>query len=328
MRIVLKRAAQVVAIIGVVVALLLVLCVVQARQRETGDAVASAPRTGQRVHADDVEMFVQAAGPASGPVVLLVHGTGAWSQTWRPTLEALGAAGFRAIALDLPPFGYSSRPASGVYDKATQGRRIVAAMDALQIGSATLVGHSFGGGPTVEAAMQVPERVRGLVLVDAALNLHTGEAPALPAAARMILSCGPLRDALVAAFLTNPMFTPRLLRAFVARDEAVTDARVRIYQEPLSLRGTTAAYGRWLPYLMQAAPGARSENPAQYRQLTMPMVAIWGALDTITPLDQAQALVAAAPNAHLVVMPDVGHIPQIEDTDGFNRRLLDSLASL
>src|SRR5262245_41770914 len=103
----------------------------QAYEREVADARDAAPRAGRHVTAADVSMFVQEAGPADGQSVVFVHGTGAWSETWRETLTALAGAGYRAIAIDLPPFGYSQRPRQPVYDKQAQGRRIVAALEAL-----------------------------------------------------------------------------------------------------------------------------------------------------------------------------------------------------
>lgn len=298
-----------------------------ALRRETADP-SSAPISGQRIRAGDVELFIQQAGPVDGVPVVFVHGTGAWSETWRPTLDALAAHGYRAIALDLPPFGYSSRPAAASYDKASQGRRIAAALETLGLERAILVGHSFGGGPTAEAAIAAPQRVRALILVDAALSLHSGPAAPAPLPLQMFLRARPLRDAVTASFLTNPRFTPHLVSAFVAVDTAVTPERVAIYQRPLNLHGTTAAVAHWLPELLMADGNAASENPASYAQLKMPLHLIWGALDTVTPLDQGEAVHQAAPGSTLAVMPQVGHIPQIEDNAGFNEVLLGILGGL
>ena len=83
------------------------------------------------------------------------------------------------------------------------------------IDRAILVGHSFGGGPTVEAALLAPESVRALVLVDAALSVR--DAAHRDACERCgIARIAPLRDAVVATFLTNPIFTRKLLQGFIA----------------------------------------------------------------------------------------------------------------
>jgi pimeloyl-ACP methyl ester carboxylesterase len=301
----------------------------QAAHREALPAAKLAPTTGKYVAAADVQMFVQDAGPADAVPVLFVHGTGAWSETWRDTLSALTAAGYRVIAIDLPPFGFSERPQNRRYDKRSQGARIVGALDSLGIHDAILVGHSFGGGPTVEAALLAPSRVRALVLVDAALgiresSLEQAAAPP-PFAMRFLLDTQPLRNAVVGTFFSNPLFTQRILRSFIADGSKATDERVAIYQRPLVVEGTTQAFGEWLPALI--LPGAaRSEDPAAYATLKMPVGLLWGDLDTITPLPQGRRLASLVPGAQLEILGGVGHIPQLESPAVFNDALLRMLA--
>ena len=76
--------------------------------------------------------------------VVLIHGTAAWSELWRATIDALAAAGFHVIALDLPPFGFSDRP--GDYTRERQAARIDGVLDQLGVAPAIIVGHSFGAG--------------------------------------------------------------------------------------------------------------------------------------------------------------------------------------
>ena len=298
----------------------------QAHERETREAANVAPPSGRFVKAADVEIFVQEAGPAGGPAVLFVHGTGAWSETWREAMTAAAGAGFRAIAIDLPPFGFSSRPANRAYAPADQGKRIIGVLDALQIPRAVLVGHSFGGGPTMEAVFDAPGRVRALVAVDVALGI---DAPTEPSpVVNGLLGLTPLRDAVVATFLTNPAFTQRLLAMFVADPGVATPERVRIYQRPLAVRGSTRAIGEWLPVLIAPIGVPRSATAAPYRALAMPVLVIWGDLDTITPLPQGTTLAKLVPNARLEVLTGVGHIPQIENPARFNQVLVRFLAGL
>ncbi len=302
----------------------------EASRRESKAARDLAPPGGRFVAARDVEMFVQEAGPATGRVVMFIHGTGAWSETWRESMTVLAQAGFRAVAIDLPPFGFSERPAVPRYSKQDQGRRILGALNALGIDRALLVGHSFGGGPTVEAALLAPERVRGLVLVDAALGIGAegGERTQPSALVRRFVGTKPLRDAIVAAFLTNPLFTRRLLQSFIHDPARATDARVAVYQRPLAVRGSTEAIGQWLGSLLAPPEASASEAPASYRTLAMPVLVIWGALDTITPLEQGRRLASLVPGAELSVMEGVGHIPQIEDPARFNELLRKALVRM
>lgn len=312
--------------LGILVCVALVLVVFdwQAGRREVGVAFEIAPATGGIVEAADVAIFVQEMGPANGLAVLFVHGTGAWSETWRQSMTTLAQPGFRVIAIDLPPFGFSQRPATPRYGKLEQGKRIVGVLDALKIQRAILVGHSFGGGPTMEAAFIAPQRMRGLVLVDVALSINEngGDQPTTPLLLEKFLATPLLRDSVVATFLTNPLFTRRLLQLFIDNAAHATDDWVRIYREPLAVRDSTRAIGTWLPELLASSAASISENPAAYKALTMPVKIICGGRDTITPLAQGQLLARIAPGAELTVMPEVGHIPQIEDTKRFNDILL------
>ena len=253
---------------GVVVLLLAFVLVlagfrVAAARRETLSRHDAAPRTGRFVPAADVELFVQEEGPAGGAPVVFVHGTGAWSEIWRGTLHALAGAGYRAIALDMPPFGYSSRPATADYSDDAQARRILGALDALHLERATLVGHSFGGRPTMQATFLAPQRVDRLVLVDAALDLTRGcageDARGCAVAlrtsfpprettgswpVRAVLGTPPLRDAVVATTLSNPSMTGWLLSKLVSnREAAVTSARVAMLQRPFVVDGWASASG-------------------------------------------------------------------------------------
>ncbi len=95
----------------------------------------------------------------------------------------------------------------------------------------------------------------------------------------------------------------------------------------LFMHGSTVAIGAWLPELLAPATASRSEDAAAYSALGMPMVAIWGRLDSITPLAQGERLVRLAPNGKLVQLPRSGHIPQVEQPAEFQRTLLDVLGS-
>ena len=292
----------------------------QASQRETRTRVDAAPASGRFVRAADVDLFIQELGPRDAPVVLFVHGMGAWSELWRATLAATAAAGFRAVALDLPPFGYSERPARPAYSRQDQARRILGVIDALGARQVTLVGHSFGGGPTMEAVLLTPDRVKALVLADAAIGLDSPTSSGGMAA--NVLGVRALRNGIVATTVTNPRMTRRLLSRFVEKQEAITDARVAVLQAPLAVQGATAAFGDWLIEFVSSQEAPLSKRPDAYRALSLPALVIWGDKDTTTPVAQGQQLSQLISGSELAVMPGVGHMPQIEDAEQFNRLLV------
>jgi pimeloyl-ACP methyl ester carboxylesterase len=324
------------------VALTLVLIVVAgvavavaaAAWRESSPRTALAPSTGRFVRAHDLDLFIQEAGPESGQVVLLVHGTGAWSEIWRGTLDRLAGAGYRAVAVDMPPFGYSEQPATGDYSTATQGRRLGALVETLG-GPVVLVGHSFGARATIEAAMLAPERLRALVLVDAALGLHDANGDPVktaadggPTAVSAVLGIAPVRHGLVAATVTNPLLSRTLLQQLISRKEAATPQVVEMLQRPLGIDGSTAAAGNWLAWFVNPDSPQRSGQLGSYAALTAPTFVIWGETDSLTPLPQGRAIQGLLPSATLHVLPDTGHIPAIESPAAFDEALLGFLGGL
>ncbi|HEU4721622.1 MAG TPA: alpha/beta hydrolase [Gemmatimonadaceae bacterium] len=330
---------------ALVLALVLVGFRVAADRRETLSRYDAAPKTGRYVRAADVDLFVQEEGPPDGPPVVLIHGTGAWSEIWRGTMRSLAAAGYRAVALDMPPFGYSSRPASLDYGDEAQARRIIGVLDALRLERATLVGHSFGGRPTMQATFLAPDRVERLVLVDAALDLargcldaevagcHTVVRDSFPARestgpwlARAVLGVPPLRDAVVSATVTNPMMSGWLLSKLVAnREAAVTPERVAMFQRPFALQGWTPGLGEWLATFATTRTSSLATQRSRYPSLGMPTMVLWGARDSLTPMAQGMDIARLIPNAHWEVLPSAGHIPAIEDPQSFDAALLEFL---
>ena len=315
---------------------------VAADRRETLSRYDAAPKTGRFVRVADVHLFVQEEGPPDGAPVVLIHGTGAWSEIWRGTMRSLAGAGYRAIALDMPPFGYSSHPASGDYGDDAQARRIIGVLDALRLERATLVGHSFGGRPTMQATFLAPQRVERLVLVDAALDLargcldadvsgcHTVVRDSFPASeargswlARAVLGVPSLREAVVSTTLANPAMTGWLLSKLVAnRDAAVTPERVAMLQRPFALQGWTPGLANWLVPFATTRTSSMATDRSRYPSLGMPTMVLWGARDSLTPMAQGMDIARLIPNAHWEVLPASGHIPAIEDPQSFDAALL------
>lgn len=327
-----------------VVALVLTGFRIAADRRETQSRFDAAPKTGRFVRAADVYMFVQEEGPPDGAPVVLVHGTGAWSEIWRGTMRSLGTAGYRAVALDMPPFGYSSLPANADYGDEAQARRIIGVLDALRLERATLVGHSFGGRPTMQATFIDPRRVERLVLVNAALDLargcldaevrgcHTVVRDSFPASersgpllARAALGVPTIRDAVVSATLGNPAMTGWLLSKLVANREAITRERVAMLQRPFTLQGWTPGLGQWFAPFVTTRTSSMATDRSRYPDLRMPTMVLWGARDSITPMAEGMDIARLIPNAHWEVLPAAGHIPAIEEPRTFDAALLEFL---
>lgn len=292
--------------------------------RETEPAAAEG-WNGRHAMAAGLAIAYREWGPPDGPPLLLVPGTMAWSQTFGDIAEPLGKRGFRVIALDLPPFGYSQRPAAHDYSRAAQARRILAFADAIGLDRFALGVHSYGGGAALEAAFSAPERIDAMVLLDVALGLgRPVEGPPLAP----LLSVGALREALVALTFSNPLATGFGLRDFIHDDRIVTGDRIALYTRPLGVAGTTHAVGRWLLTGLFADESASlAADPARYRAFAAPVLVVWGREDTVTPLGQGEEIAALLPNARLAVLEGVNHIPHVENPVEVVRLISEFLAA-
>jgi pimeloyl-ACP methyl ester carboxylesterase len=298
-----------------------------AKVLQRDDPGLAAPSTGTFVDAFDTRIFVQRTGDPHAPAIVFVHGTGSWSEAWRACMDHVAGLGYQAVALDLPPFGYSIAPGSGDYSKATQGRRILAALDSIGVKQATFVAHSFGAAPVMEALLREPQRASSLVLVDAALGLDAVQTDGRPNALQSLLGSTWLAENISAALLTNPAMTQTLLRGFISEKEKATAQWIRLYQQPLAVSGTYRKVAQWLPQLVAGRAHAASDQIEPYKRLPFAVTLIWGEADTITPLGQAQHLQAILPRSSLIVIPKAGHIPQIEEPALFREALTRAIAS-
>lgn len=290
--------------------------------RETGTRAELAPHTGHLVPTRSGGVFVQEKGPADGIPVVLFHGTAAWSELWRHTSDAVAAAGFHVIAVDLPPFGFSDRP--GTYTRADQAARINDVLGALKAAPAIVIGHSFGAGAATELAMRYPDRARALVLVDAALGLT-----AAPSDAPWPIRPKWVREILVSLTITNPVATKTLLEMLIAKKERALPEFVAILQRPIAQRNSTADIADWLYYFLGSDRDAVSADRNAYARMNVPVAIVWGDRDSVTPVEQALDLrTLLPPQTSLTLLPGLGHIPQIEDPDAFNDALLKTLGKL
>lgn len=276
------------------------------------------PSDGQMIDG----IFAIERGPADGSPVLLIHGSVGWSGSWRHTLEVLAAEGYRAMAIDLPPMGYSDRDPGGDYSRSATAARILAYIEATGI-RPHIVAHSFGAGAAVEAVMQAPGSFASLTIINGALPLDR-EAATLPA----ILQPTWVRETLVSATVSNPLASRRLLQAFLYRKDTATDAVLEVLAQPSTLDGATEALAIWLPTLIVPPVQIPSVYSDAYGLIDLPIAIIWGAEDTTTPLAEGENLHALIPGSTMIVLPDVGHIPMIEDAGAFDEALLSALATL
>ncbi len=247
--------------------------------------------------------YVQAG---SGPVLLLIHGIAGNFENWREVIEPL-ARRHTVVAPDLPGHG-GSAPGAGDYSLGALASGLRDLLAALGHERATLVGHSLGGGIAMQFSYQFPEITERLVLVSSGgLGPEVSailRAAALPGAALFISATAALGSTVgtkVARGLALVGLRPTTDVAEVARGYVSLVDRERRTAFLATLRGVIGTGGQ------RVHAGDRL-----YLTEGIPVLIIWGARDTIIPVQHGKEAHEAMPGSRLEVFEQVGHLPQLD----------------
>jgi pimeloyl-ACP methyl ester carboxylesterase len=247
-----------------------------------------------------------------GPPLVLLHGHGDSSEIWRRVLPAL-ARTHRVYAPDTPGAGNSAKLAAYSLPPAFYSDFLAKFLDSLGLARAALVGHSHGGNTALRLALAAPERVTALGLVDSS-GLGRAINPALIALtlpgygdAAIAWMSTPLGASQWAAMLASLAFAfpPLAPPAWLA-------LQYRLAQTPGHLQGTVACLRGELNLW-----GQREVFLDELPGLKMPTLVVWGANDMVVPSYQARAAASRLGNGRLVLIPNCGHLPQVERPDRF-----------
>ena len=265
----------------------------------------------------------------SGPPLVLVHGLGSSAAVeFYYNLEPL-AAHHRVFAIDLPGFGRSDKPVlEYTIDLFVRAVSDLMACEAIERGA--VMGVSMGGRVALGLALDSPEKVERLVLVDA---LGVG-APRRVLAYSILLTRGlgelTLRGTARALRQMNPAVIRRFWGWYLKRPNRVdtiwSDERIANHGTLLARPEYRAAYLsalRSIAGMRQLRDGVVVED--RLAELRMPTLLIWGGQDHIFPASHAQAAKERIPNGRLEVFDESGHTPQMEEPERFNRLVLEFL---
>jgi pimeloyl-ACP methyl ester carboxylesterase len=286
-----------------VLALALILPLAACRGPRPQDLAATTPwdlarREGHWVNVDGLRVFAVTVG--TGRDVVLVHGDGASSYTWRHVIEPL-AQRYRVHAIDLPGYGFSDKPAGAPYDVEWFARQLIGYLDQAGVQKAVLVGNSMGGQVVAETAILAPDRVAGLVLLDAAAP--DPEPSDAPLSTRML--AWPVVGPLLRQLPARDRVAERL-REIVYDPDRITDVDVDVYYAALRSRGGTRAYLRGLE--PRIPPGWAD----QVAKITAPTLVVSGDSDHVVPPATARRWALLIPDSVLIELGHTGHLPQEE----------------
>jgi pimeloyl-ACP methyl ester carboxylesterase len=262
------------------------------------------------VHVDGMRIHYQEFGDATCPPVILIHGYTASVYSWHRSAPLIADAGFRVIAVDLVGFGYSDKPRHFEYTIDAQARTITRFMDRLGIGAATIAGCSYGGAIAAVIALDSPERVDKLVLVDAVINDGLRSHPFLR------LASVPGIGEIVTPFVAD---SRALLRhrstgtLAPANHHLITDDRIAAILRPLH-----AADGHH-SLLATSRNWHANRITRDAHNITQPTLIVWGEEDTVIPVRDGYTLRDLIPGSRLMVIKNCGHVPQEEKPPLFSK---------
>jgi pimeloyl-ACP methyl ester carboxylesterase len=258
-------------------------------------------------------------GPRDAPVLVLLHGSNADLHTWDAWISRLTPQ-YRVIRFDQIGHGLTGPNPARDYSIAAFTGTVDRVVTKLGISRFVLAGNSMGGGIALNYARQHPEKLAGLVLVDA------GGAPEpetdgkeLPIGFRIALTPG-VRD--IMKIVTPRSMIDTSLHQSVSNQAIVTPAMVDRYWELLRYPGNRQAT------LDRFSTPRVATNEADVRAIKTPTLVMWGAEDKLIPVASAAWFARLLPNATRVTYPGIGHIPMEETPDRSAADLKSWLATL
>jgi pimeloyl-ACP methyl ester carboxylesterase len=246
---------------------------------------------------------------------VFVHGLGGCWQNWLENIPRTAAEGRRAIAVDLPGFGFSEMPAEDI-SISGYGRTVNALCDELDIGEAVFVGNSMGGFISAEVAIQFPARVARLVLVSAA-GVTTSDLRSGPilAAARLVAAIGTRTAAQSEKVVRRRHLRHAVYHSFIRHPTRIRKELLYEITRGSGRPGFTDALRAIMDY------DFRDRLP----EIGCPTLIVWGTDDMLVPESDAAEFERLIDGARKVVFEDTGHMAMIERPQTFNDCLIEFL---
>jgi pimeloyl-ACP methyl ester carboxylesterase len=257
------------------------------------------------INVGGLDVHLRDEGPRNDPLpLILLHGTSDSLHTWQEWTTRLKDK-HRIIRMDLPAFGLTGPTASGDYSIEAYSKFVMDLADTLGVPSFALGGNSLGGQIAWAVAAAHPERVKKLILIDAAgyelvpesipIGFRIAKAPGVRSVMDYVLPRGLVESS---------------VRNVYARPERVTAALVDRYYDLTLREGNRKALT--LRFDAQQKED-KVKDRGTIRSLKVPTLILWGAKDRLIPIDHAQRFKDDIEGSTLVIFDDVGHLPQQED---------------
>lgn len=256
------------------------------------------------VDAGGLSWHVQIMG--QGPTMLLLHGAGASTHSWRDLMPAL-ARDFHVIAPDLPGQGFTSPPSGDGYSLHGMARSVAALLSSLHATPQWIVGHSAGCAIAVRMALDGLASPRAIIGVNGALLPFHGVGALFSGLAKL-LAINPFFPRLFAHQARSPRVVARLLDDTGSRIDAHgAEIYRRLAQNPGHVAGTLRMMAHWdLDALRRDLPRLRTK-----------LYLLTGMKDGTVDPERAHDVRKLAPQAEIIAFPGLGHLAHEERPDFF-----------
>ena len=222
-----------------------------------------------------------------GPAILVLHGWGGSSDSWRRVQETLSQKGYLVIVPDFPGFGKSVTPKEP-WSLQNYTNFILNLIQQLKLENFYLIGHSFGGRIAIKFATQYPEKIKKLILCDSA-----GIKPKPGLKTRIIYW---------SARIGNAVFSPKHLQRF-------KDSARNLFYIFLRNRDYVKANGTMKETIKKVINEDLLEDLSKIKIKTL---IVWGSQDKMVPLKYARVIKQKVENSTLEIIPKIGHSPHLE----------------
>lgn len=274
---------------------------------------------GQRVRVAGLDTWVVRAGPQGGTPVVFLHGIPTSAYLYRHVMRAMHEE-HDCVAFDWPGFGSSAKPRDASYTHRARADHLAALLDALRLGPVDLVVHDVGGPAGLLFAVENPERIRRLVVLNTTVYKRDYRPP-LPAMAQFVPV---LRE------LSRPLFTRAAFEHFfkqgLARPERIPRTALENHWRLAKADdGKHAIFDTWARF----AEGADAIRAIRERMgsFPRPVLVLFGAEDPFLPPPNAERLAKGFREAELQLLPGVGHFLQEDAPEVVAERLMTFLAA-
>lgn len=240
-------------------------------------------------------------GPRDALPIVLLHGSNDDLHTWDPWAAALSGQ-FRVVRFDTVGHGLTGGTADKNYSPEAMAALVGKVADKLELQHFVLGGNSMGGGVSALYAMEHPERLAGLVLVDAGGAPKPGGEPGnigfkiaqTPGINRLMLT------------ITPRSLVEKSLHQSVTNQAIVTPATVDRFWELLRYPGNREAT------MLRFTEPRRTFDPAKLAAIKVPTLILWGEQDKLIGVAAARWYNQAIPGSRMILYPGVGHLPHQE----------------